>query len=357
MTLASPTIKSNQNQRNLRTDDLTVCFSVIPADKICIEENWRLMNRLNNGQEWRWIVGVDHEESPTGEEIKQLGDNRCQLIDVAGEDVRQASLRSSGYHFGAALNKLMCRINSRFLLVQDPDFYLVYPEWATEMVTHMKKNNLAFLGVPWHPKWYMKYRYFPCAHCMFIDLDKISVDSLNFLPDVPMPSQEAGPWLGLKRKMLRQLPSVVRSCKDYWYWTVPNRSTICKEWDVSGRLFLQYGHIREIQSECAIPVFRPNLDFIGPRGAFLQFTKLVEKFLPDHLSYFPKNQQSFTSRGFQQAGYPDVSHKAWEEFMWQGRPFGFHIRRHPKRFENYAEDIRQLPKLLDSFVELTMAKN
>ena len=43
--------------------------------------------------------------------------------------------------------------------------------------------KLAVFGAPWHPRWVYKNRYFPCVHCMFVDLDRVSIDALDFEPD------------------------------------------------------------------------------------------------------------------------------------------------------------------------------
>ena len=47
----------------------------------------------------------------------------------------------------------------------------------------MKAMGLAVFGAPGPPRWAYKNRYFPCVHCMFVDLEQVSIDRLDFEPD------------------------------------------------------------------------------------------------------------------------------------------------------------------------------
>jgi hypothetical protein len=58
----------------------------------------------------------------------------------------------------------------------------------------------------------------------------------------------------------------------------------------------------------------------------LVLSKLLDGLLPDRLSYRPKRRGSSTEVGFRERGYADVTAYGWEEFIWKGRPFGFHVR-------------------------------
>jgi hypothetical protein len=336
--------------------DLTICTNVIPLDKKNIELNWELTTQLNTAEGWRWIVTVDNHETEDRqvESITRLGDERCELVEVYGEDIQQASLWGANYHHGAALNRILSRIKSRFVLFLDPDFYIVHPEWMPEILTHMKEHNLTFFGVPWHPKWYMKYRYFPCIHCLFIDLEKVSLESLNLMPDVPQQiakmTGKTTPWREMKAKIRPYVPAFVRDSLQLMRWIVLNRKTIGKEWDTGSRIYLRYHKAADLNSEYVTPVFRPSDDFIGPMGAFFLFNQVIESVLPDHFCYVPKKRDYFTPRGFRETGYPDVSRMAWEEFMWQNTPFGFHVRRYPKRQGNLEDHDGCLPAALEQFI-------
>ncbi len=330
--------------------DLTICTNIIPLDKKNIELNWDLTTRLNTSDGWRWIVTVDNNETEgrAVEKVTQLGDKRCELVEVYDEEIKQASVWGANYHHGAALNKILNRIKSRYVLFIDPDFYIIRQQWMEEILSYMQENQLAFFGVPWHPKWYMKYRYFPCIHCLFIDLKKIPLHSLNLLPDVPdQITKKPSSWKETKSRVRPYLPTFARDSFQFFKWAVLNRRTICKEWDTGSRIYLRYRGFPEHRFEYVTPVFRPQEEFIGPNGVFFAFNRVIEKILPDQYCYIPKRKESFTSKGFKDAQYPDVSQWAWEEFMWKEKPFGFHVRRYPKRNENLVEHDNLLPSVLE----------
>ena len=58
--------------------------------------------------------------------------------------------------------------------------------------------------------------------------------------------------------------------------------------------------------------------------------RYVDWLMPDRLSLTPKRKSYFTERRFQDYGLPDLDARGWEEFLWQGEPFGFHVRSQPK---------------------------
>lgn len=78
-------------------------------------------------------------------------------------------------HHGIAINKALKIIGeSRYLLILDPDFFVFQP--IKDILDMMENGGLDFWGaagpVP----------NFPCAFCMFIDLRKVDINTLNFIP-------------------------------------------------------------------------------------------------------------------------------------------------------------------------------
>lgn len=73
-----------------------------------------------------------------------------------------------------------------------------------------------------------------------------------------------------------------------------------------------------------VPVFRP------PR----KLSTRAERLLPDRYRLVPGRPGSFSPHGFEAAGLPDVAAFGWEEFLWRGQPFGFHVRSQPKLKEH-----------------------
>ena len=82
------------------------------------------------------------------------------------------------------MNRTLPHIATRFALFCDPDFYIVHENWIHAVIQHMTERGIGILGVPWHPRWTHKVRYFPCVRCMFVDLELVPVETLDFTPDI-----------------------------------------------------------------------------------------------------------------------------------------------------------------------------
>ncbi len=216
------------------------------------------------------------------------------------------------YQHTEALQRCLEHVKTRFLLVLDPDFYLLRPEWAKTVPAHMLAHRLAFFGVPWHPKHLEKYRYFPCVHCMFIDLAQVPVERLDFRPACADRSEGGAArrngWLaGIGRAL-----TLSGRRKDYR--------------DTGTRVYRAFARHPTLQHECATPVYRLPEEFPGTANPLSPRARLFESLLPDSLCYLPKRKDSYTRTGFREAtGVRLPAH--WEEFMWGAAPFGFHVRR------------------------------
>jgi hypothetical protein len=302
-----------QGNNNL---ELTIC-SVSFHNAGHLSLNWALADRLTQGDgRLRWVIA---ENTPEGSDGKlDPDDRRFLVIPGVGDEHRD------NYQHTEALHKCFEHVHTRFLLVLDPDFYIVRPHWLRDVLGHMHRNDLAMLGVPWHPKYTDKYRYFPCVHCFFVDLDKIGIGALDFRPGcaddatpsdripVARPSAVAR-WLGIDALRHRR--------KDYR--------------DTGTRMYLRYRSDPRIRYECAIPVYRLPDDYQGSGNPLGWRSRLIESLLPDSLCYLPKRKDSYQSEGFL-GDRRGTASEFWEEFMWQGAPFGFHVRRNARKRERNA---------------------
>ncbi|MFC1453450.1 hypothetical protein ACFLSJ_08930 [Verrucomicrobiota bacterium] len=168
---------------------LTLC-TVSFGSKVFLDLNRRLADALNGERPWEWLVV---ENSPAGSPDALDGsDSRFTLL--GGVEFERKQRAPASYHHGRALNHALEHVRTRFALVMDPDFYIVRPGWADTVPQHMEDRGLCFFGVPWHPKFYTKYRYFPCAHCMFVDLVRAPRESLDFRPSYEDEQPEAEGW-------------------------------------------------------------------------------------------------------------------------------------------------------------------
>jgi hypothetical protein len=325
--------------------ELTICSSAIPIDKPYIKLNWELTKRLNRKDGWVWLVLADNDEGPPGEKIAGIGDERYVIIE--GIECETTGPSRGSYHHAAALNKALGCIHTRFVLFLDPDFYIVRKTWMDDVIAHMVNNNLAFFGVPWHPKLHNKYRHFPAVHCLFIDLEKAPVESLDFTPNLDKAFTRFDVTKGKLPLILRQrLGPVVKTLKAL---TLEDRQSIGSSRDTGYLLFKQYGGDNSLRSECVTPVFRPRSDFRGPAYAKSRLNLLIERALPDRMCFIPKKPNYYTKTGFREMGYFDASSRQWEEFIWHDQPFGFHFRGYQQATRN-DESLESLEEAIESLI-------
>ena len=323
-----------------------------------LELNWKLAQHLNPSRRLTWLV---IENTPGGSDDRvEARSGDFHVSD--GYELDPGVWRPASFHHGIALNKALRLAKSRFVVILDPDFYIVRRDWIAQVVEHMVAEGLAFFGAPWHPRWYTKYRYFPCVHCMFIDQSQVRLDSLDFRPELHnVGSNKArvgdgqpvhrGPVLRTLKRWLPLGVKIVRSMRE--------RKVIGSSHDTGSHIYRQYGQNGQYSSACVVPVYRPDSDkaVLATLDALLEARqdRLLERSLPDRLSYLPKRRGYYTRSGFRELGYIDASEYGWEEFMWQGAPFGFHIRGYVHKGRNREKEAARLVRVIASLGGANMA--
>jgi len=268
--------------------------------------NLDLVTRLNPEARFRWLV----VENTPPDSAKRLGDSDPGFELFPGRTPETRPYGTASYHHAAGLGMITHRVSTRYLLILDPDFFIIRKHWITDIITHMRASDVALLGAPWHPKRTTKFRYFPCAHCTFIDLDRIRKDTLDFSPDY-----EGDPdWL--REKIHR--PSRKNSLLSRL--TFAKRRRIGTARDTGWHVFQRYHKDPSLLIECFQPVFQPKTRRL-----------VTDTVLPDRLSLTPKRRDYFSKTGFPAYGLPDLQANGWEEFLWRQAPFGFHVRCYPIR--------------------------
>lgn len=313
-------------------EELTICSVYHSLEsKRLLGLNYDWVKTINPGKELRWVVADNTPEGFT-EKI-----DPHTFIVVSGADHKEPvpPWLVGSYHHSQAIAKSLQAITTRFALFLDSDFYIVRHHWIVEIIGHMKKNNLAFFGVPWHPAYVTKYRYFPAPHTMFVDTEKIPLHALDFQPlydDILHPTAYSG--------MLRRL----RKIKEY----ASLRVRIGMSRDTGVRIYQRYHHNPDITWECPQPVFDPESDLHDTDGAHL-YSRWIERMLPDRFCYNPKHQDYYTKKGFRENGYADARAAGMEEFMWQKEPYGFHVRGSQKIKNNLEQGITTISTFLEGF--------
>ncbi len=294
---------------------LTIC-SVAFRAKTCLDLNHQLMRRLNPEESLpEWLLFDNNTEMA---EAIDRGDPRFTVLPASGGDF------VLGYDHAIGITGLLQRVKTRFLLIQDPDCFIVRPGWIRDVREHMERHGLGFFGTPINPRRHNSYRYFPYMVCMFVDLARVPLRDLCFVPDV----WEARASLSYQvRRTLTRIPKV-----GFFF-----RGLLTEQYKTNGwRIKAQYGRGDRVKFECAQPVW--DVAEGTPPG----IKRLVHALTPGAVSPVPKQPGYCSVRGFVSMGAPDVAALGWEEFVWQDRPFAFHVgsvHGQPGRYERQLESV------------------
>jgi hypothetical protein len=304
--------------------ELTIC-TVSFNSATCLDLNYKLTEMLNPSAPVHWIVA---DNSLSGFRLVLSPEHgRFQIVEGATFPDNQYAAAS--YHHAAAMNKTLQEVRTRFLLVLDPDFFIVRRNWIGDVTRHMVTNGLSFFGAPWHPSTFKKWRYFPCVHCMFIDLERVPRETLDFSPDFPaVPDYKLGKTHS--SRLLVKSGQILLSILDPLKFR--RRRHIGTSRDTSWRIYDRYHADPLHKSECIQPVFYNPMDDLQSYADFI---------LPERYALVPKKKGYFVETGFREHGLNDFDTMQCEEFMWRDQPFGLHIRTNPKTSRGQSID-RQL---------------
>src|SRR5207245_1345205 len=118
-------------------DGLTIC-SVAFRAKTCLALNDLLMRRLNPGtRRPEWLLFDNNVELS---EALSVIDPRFTVARAAGRDL------DMGYEHAVGISELLSRVRTRFLLIQDPDCFIVMPDWIERVRAYMIERELGFFG-------------------------------------------------------------------------------------------------------------------------------------------------------------------------------------------------------------------
>lgn len=281
-----------------------------PQSAKLLQLNGEFTRARNSVCNWEWLVA---DNTLAGSNVSVASEYFTVIEGVRNPPQPPSPGMRGSYQLAASLHKLLPHVKTRFAAIIDGDCYLVYPEWASTILGYMQKKSLAFLGVPWHTRWWNKIRYFPnFIHACFLDLDKIRKDELDFFPQYD-------------KKSLKKLTDSKGK----------GRRGIGVSKDMGYAMYRRFVGRRDLRYECFTPVFRPAEEW-GSRSVPLK--RLLYRFIPDKWSYVPKRPGAFTETSFKDKGYFDARSYGWEEFMWKGEPFCFHLRKTGPRLRSVSED-------------------
>ena len=322
--------------------DITIIIVAGPKDEPYIRANLECIARRNDNVLPKVII-VDNGAKITGEP-GITAPMHATLVEGVAQDTRYPERYRASYQHGAALNHVLAShvITTRYLLILDPDFYVVALGWIDAVTAHMQKEGLAFFGAPWHPRWYNKYRYFPCPHFLCVDTQAAPPATLNFTPHL-----RENVLLAEARAAKQQMKTSWRLAYELLRCAAMltiNRFSIGQACDTGYLLERRYAKSALHKAGLLQPVFSPA--HAEPACVRTARFRALERCLPDAISYIPKRQHYYSETGFSAYGLTDVQALGWEEFLWRGRPFGFHLRRLSRVARDNEADLRMLAETL-----------
>lgn len=335
------------NSTQILTDELTIC-TVSYHSASLLDLNLSLTRELNPAANYRWIV-VDNDNDFQVDEphpFQLLKGDPCS---------NQGRVRGS-YHHAQSLNKALEHVATRFVLVLDPDFFIIRENWIQDVLAHLASKDISLWGAPYYPHASWKRRYVPAAYCMLIDLEKIEKDKLDFTPELDeylalfesstmdllgilfgrIPAQ-----LGhMKQSILQDVTRVVLRNR---FIAAPLSAWFPKRFypntnvsrDTGFKIQNEYGASREHIVETLKPSYRSDL-FTKKKSFWMNlFAQGYYWLVPENLSIYPKRRDYSMLMSFKDFGLFDVrSEFGWEEYFWSDKPFAMHIKSGTKRFED-----------------------
>lgn len=293
--------------------ELTILTVGIAKHYGYIQRQIAMIDALNPGEAYRFLAVDNVFDSRPG---LVLDDPRCTVL----PGVDPAPLPEEGrgsYHHAAALNMALQHVQTRYVLVLDPDLFVVYRHWIAECLDHMKRNDLGFFGVPWHSRWYVKWRRFPCVHFMLIDLAKAPRDQLDFTPklveDHLSDEAPASAWLKAHAGVLHTRLQI--GTRRDTGWLVHRRFS------------------RNLRVDIALPVVDLDNELTRPRHLQTDAGRWFERRMPRRWRFLPEPGTYVApadAPGFRAFAFRSLEP---EKFVWRGAPFAFHMRRNVRAEE------------------------
>tara|TARA_Y100000310_G_C20642092_1_gene794556 strand:- start:646 stop:1587 length:942 start_codon:yes stop_codon:yes gene_type:complete len=303
--------------------DITVCSVSFNSSQF-FELNSELILKLNDHTLYDWIIV---ENTPFGNEDQlNYSDSRFQIVEGVRKNINEHWAPDSLHH-SQGLNIALKHVNTRYLVVMDPDFFIVLNDWMKIIPSFMEMNNISIFGAPWNPQWIFKYRYFPSPHFSFYDLNNIPLKSLDFLPGDSRFTPKKNYYLSRFSKNNERL----------WINCQP---------DTGWRIYKKFIDSNKVLYFCIKPCFNPTKYRLYNKLKLKD--RILDLLFPDSWSYIPKKEKYFSKNFFKDYDYPDTTTFGCEEFIWNNKPFGFHFRGY-RNNENFIERKNEIRDIIYQF--------
>jgi hypothetical protein len=286
-----------------RSRSLSIVSGAFP-DACFLRRNVELTRRLNPTCESRWLV------------VDNTPEAGLRLPDAAGVEILPGVVRPpvrnpGSLHHALAMEKALRQVRTRFVLFLDHDFYVIRPEWIATVLAYVREREIGMFGSVWHPRWFYQYRDFPSVHFLLVDLGRVPAAELDLKPAIGGDRW----WRIINRG--RGWPAFLRDTL---------KAQRCR--DTGWRLHRRFRHDPAVRAETLLPHYAP------PRDARYRWERRLDAVLPSSWRKYPADRGSFTDASFLESRWPEAYRQGWEEFFWQGAPFGVHLRRFGRSMRN-----------------------
>ena len=145
----------------------------------------RCIEDLNPDVHYEWLVVQNTPEETQDQDIRR-NDSRFRFIEGPFLTQEESENRAYGsFHHAKALALGYSYARAEIVLVIDPDFFILFPNWIQHAVKMMERNKLDFFGAEYPSRRIRDYKNFPMVSCMFVhrgNLHRQGMFSLDFSP-------------------------------------------------------------------------------------------------------------------------------------------------------------------------------
>ena len=225
---------------------------------------------------------------------------------------------------------------AKYLLIIDPDFFVIKENWLKEQIDFMEQNNIDIISAPYHPvKDWIKPKNIPTVYFLLINSYKISKDQINFFP--PLEKE-----ISNKKKIFQNKISFDFFIKFFIYFIGSifgdkNRYLIGSLGDTGYNL----GNLKK-DSNCEF--LSPAINKIRDLG----YNKLLLDFFVNDKYKIIHKRNNFSFKTFKNFKLYDFRKIGCQEYFWKKNPFAFHLRGSIKPFD---KNIDELDLILKDFLK------
>ena len=318
-------------------------LTVISYDRHDFNLNYGITRKLNDYSH-NWIVVENYSKDKHGafdpdKKITKIEEDNIKYVEGIDQDslnVRVIKKKNLSYSLNPqrsifhskGLSLGLKNSNSKYLLIIDPDFFVIRKNWIKNIIEYMEEKNIDLFSSPYHPVKDWTKPFTPCVYFMILNTEKINKNKLNFNP--PEINEILNKKKILKKNLFENNPMF------YWVLLIgflfrdKNRYQIRKLGDVGHNLL----NFKEINLYLTQPAISKIKD--------LKLNRLIlDRFLPDEYKLIQKNS-NFSFKTFKDFSYYDFRKLGCQEYFWQNMPFAFHLRGSIKPFDNNLDELKKI---------------